>query len=109
MRRVLIQEATPGMVLAKPVTNSTGGIIIAAGMVLDDALLGRLEKMGRGAVYIEGTTPAAVGDATPEELERELASRFRRVSPDPVQELIHETIRRHLLSFRHPSDSERPA
>ena len=49
MKRVPLQEVAPGMVLVKPVTNSAGHVVVAAGMTLDEPLITHLERMGKAA------------------------------------------------------------
>lgn len=94
MKRVVLEELTPGMVLAKPVTNSEDG---RAGLraALDDATIGRLRQLGLASVYIEGEAGSSDGK-TLAELEADLDSRFSRVNQDPQQRLILEAIRQHL-------------
>ena len=95
MKRILLEQAKPGMVLAKPVMNAAGMIIVAAGMALDESRLIHLERIGTAAVYVE----AAVGDGeikSLEELERELDARFRKVDEEPQLSRIRRAIRQHL-------------
>ena len=94
MRRVSIQEAMPGMVLAKPVTNSSGVVAVAVGLTLDEALIERLEQMGKQAIYVEGEAQDVT--ISLEECERDLDRRFRKVEQDARQMKIREAIRRHL-------------
>ncbi|MBX3236878.1 MAG: hypothetical protein KF814_12055 [Nitrospiraceae bacterium] len=95
MKRVVLEELTPGMVLAKPVTNSGGMVVLASGAALDDATIGRLRQLGLASVYIEGEAGSSDGK-TLAELEADLDSRFSRVNQDPQQRLILEAIRQHL-------------
>ena len=54
MKRIPLEQAVPGMVLAKPVMNSAGMVVVAAGMALDAPWITHLERMGTTAVYVEG-------------------------------------------------------
>jgi hypothetical protein len=95
MKRIPLEQAKPGMVLAKPVVNSAGMIVVAAGMALDESLLTHLERMGTAVVYVEG----AAGDGeikSLEDLERELDARFRKLDEEPQLSRIRQAIRRHL-------------
>ena len=92
MKRVVVYELLPDMVLARPVTNANGLPIVAAGTSLDAALIERLQQMGLPSVYVEGDALDA-GGKTLEELEAELDHRFRRVAHDPIQQLILRTLR----------------
>lgn len=108
MKRVVIYELLPEMVLARPVTNSNGLPVVAAGTVLDAALIERLQQMGLPSVYVEGDALGSSGK-TLAELEAELDHRFRRVVHDPLQQLILRTLRAHVrASHGMAPDSEKP-
>lgn len=95
MKRVVIEELLPNMVLVKPVTNANGLTIVAVGTVLDAPMIERLQRIGTTSVYVEGDAGGA-GGKTLTELEAELDHRFRHVTKDPVQQLILKTLRTHL-------------
>lgn len=99
MKRVVIQELLPGMVLVKPVTNTNGLPIVAVGTILDAAMIERLQRMELPSVYVEGDT-ADSGGKTLMELEAELDHRFRHVAQDPLQQLILRSLRTHLHASR---------
>ena len=46
MKRVVIEELTTGMILAKPVTNNAGLVVLPVGAELDEATLSRLQRSG---------------------------------------------------------------
>ena len=95
MKRVVIHELLPDMVLARPVTNANGLPVVAAGTILDDGLIERFRQMNLPSVYVEGDA-LDTGGKTLEELEAELDHRFRQVGHDPLQQLILKTLRTHL-------------
>jgi hypothetical protein len=95
MKRVVVYELLPDMVLARPVTNANGLPIVAAGTILNAALIERLQELGLPSVYIEGDALDS-GGKTLAELETELDHRFRHVAHDPIQQLILRTLRTHL-------------
>lgn len=103
MKRVVIEELTPGMILAKPVTNNTGLVVLPAGAELDEATLSRLQRLGLASVYIEGEAGDASGK-TLAELEAELEHRFRRVITDPIQHQLREAIRLQLRNMHGVAD-----
>jgi hypothetical protein len=80
------------MVLAKPITNPAGLVVVAAGVILDDALIARLEKMGKSIVHVGGGSAEGTPDKSIGELEEEVARRFRKVEADPAQIRIKEAI-----------------
>ncbi|WHZ24046.1 MAG: hypothetical protein OJF47_003158 [Nitrospira sp.] len=110
MRRVVLEELTPGMVLAKPIINTAGLVVLAAGAELDEATLSRLQHLGTASVFVEGEAGDASGK-TLAELEAELDHRFRLVNDDPRQRLILEAIRFHLRNSQGVGDrpSETPS
>jgi hypothetical protein len=95
MKRMVLHELLPEMILAKPVTNANGLPIVAAGTILDPALIERLRQLSLPSVYVEGDDLDSSGK-TLEELETELDHRFRHVAKDPLQQLILRTLRTHL-------------
>ena len=95
MRRVVPQELVPDMVLANPVKNANGLPIVAAGTILDAAMIERLRQMDLPSVYVEGDALDS-GGKTLAELEAELDHRFRHVAHDPIQQLILLSLRTHL-------------
>jgi len=106
MRRVVLEELTSGMVLAKPVVNAAGLVVLAAGAELDEATLARLQRLGAASVFVEGEAGDERGK-TLAELEAELDHRFRLVRNDPRQLTILEAIRLHLRNSHGVGD--RPA
>jgi len=95
MKRVVITEVLPGMVLAKPVTNATGLPIVPAGASLDQTMIDRLKHLELTSVYVEGDAGTLTGK-TLAELEAELEHRFRLVIRDPLQQTIWTALRQHL-------------
>jgi hypothetical protein len=83
------------MVLAKPVTNSAGLVVVAAGIALNEPLITHLERLGKAAVYVEGA-PGEGASKSFDEIERELVARFRKVEGEPQLTRIREAIRKHL-------------
>ena len=86
MKRVVIEELTTGMILAKPVTNNAGLVVLPVG------------------AEVEGEAGDASGK-TLDELEAELDHRFRLVAQDPIQCLLREAIRLHLRTTHGISDN----
>ena len=104
MKRVVTEELTVGMILAKPVTNSTGMVVLPVGAELDEATLSRLQRLGLISVFVEGDAGDASGK-TLVELEAELEHRFRRVVDDPIQYQIREAIRLQLRATHGVADT----
>lgn len=105
MKRVVITEVLPGMVLAKPVTNANGLPIIATGTALDETMIERLKRLDLTSVYVEGDAGTAAGK-TLAELETELEHRFRRVIRDPLQQTLLAALRQHLQQTHGTASTE---
>jgi hypothetical protein len=75
MKRVILTELLPGMVLAKSGTNSAGLPVVAEGAVLDDVMIARVKKLDLPSVFVESEAGSA-GGKTLAELEVELEHRF---------------------------------
>ncbi|ALA60943.1 hypothetical protein [Nitrospira moscoviensis] len=108
MKRVVIEDLQPGMVLAKPVVNGAGLPVVAAGAQLDSTMIQRLSTLAVTAVYVEGESGDTAGQ-TLAELAAGLERRFRGVVQDPVQRLIFERLLAHLRSTRGMLDPDRSA
>lgn len=106
MKRVILTELLPGMVLAKAVTNSAGLPVVAEGAVLDEVMIERFKKLDLASVYVEGAAEAA-GGKTLAELEIELDHRFRYVNQDPHQQKIVAALRDHLHHTHGAADLEK--
>lgn len=97
MQRIALEQAAPGMKLARAVTNQAGLAVLAAGVELDQAMIARLCTMDIGGVYVEGCPLEGGAQEKPlAELERELAARFRKASGDPNLDRVHAAVLSHL-------------
>jgi len=54
MQQISIKSVTDGMILAEPLKNAHGGIVLGKGTVLTEAFASRLARMGFYSVYVEG-------------------------------------------------------
>jgi hypothetical protein len=108
MKRVVPPELLPDMVLAKPVVNANGLPIVAAGTILDAAMIERLRQIELTSVYVEGDALDS-GGKTLAELEAELDHRFRQVVQDPIQQLILRTLRTHLRATHGMASVTKPS
>lgn len=79
MQRILIAQATPGMVLAKEILNPEGMVLCGAGTPLSEALIERLANMEVVDITVEGHPVNLEGDKTLQEELHEIDLRFQRV------------------------------
>jgi hypothetical protein len=54
MQQINIKSVKDGMVLAEPLKNAHGGIVLGKGTVLTEDFANRLARMGFFTVYVEG-------------------------------------------------------
>ena len=59
MRRLYLSEAAPGDVIAEPVVNERGMVILPKGAELTAPVIGRLQKMNVTDIVVEGDDPNA--------------------------------------------------
>jgi hypothetical protein len=83
MKRVLIENITDKMVLAKEVCGTSGSILLAKGTLLTASMGHRLKNWGVQYVSVEGEdeTPqeGSAPSVSPEEIRTQLEDRFSRV------------------------------
>lgn len=105
MKRVVIDELLPGMILAKPATTASGLPIVARGAELDHLMIDRLRQIGLTSLYVEGEVDDVAGK-TISELEAELEHRFRKVRQDPIQQMILQHLHQHLQATHQVHEQE---
>lgn len=94
MQKIPLQAARPDMVLAKPVTRDNGMVLVAAGTVLTDSLINRLENMDVAAIVVEGNPvdlDGSGGQAVAKKMER-LDRLFRNFQNDPYMGKVKKII-----------------
>jgi hypothetical protein len=100
-RRITLEEAVPGLRLAKPITGPTGIVVLGAGAELTDGLIDRLKTMGVPALHVvPDASPAEVPVKTLQQLEREVRRRFRHAGDDPTLRLMREAVLHQLRAAR---------
>lgn len=100
MQRIRLEALQPGMVVAKPIYDQEGRVLLNRGVVLRESLIERLEQIGCPAVYIEVplTEGIVLPDLLKEETRAEATCQVRKAFDD-VQagqpfnlEVIRETV-----------------
>ena len=98
MRRLYLSEVAPGDVIAKPVVNDRGMVILPRGAELTAPVIGRLQKMNVTDIVVEGEDPSAPPPKTLEELLQDLDDRFQGLDQDLVMMEIKTIAREHLVA-----------
>ncbi|MDX9714230.1 MAG: hypothetical protein RBT37_02260 [Dissulfurispiraceae bacterium] len=80
MPKIPVDKLMPGVVLAKPVLNEAGMVLLAQGTEIKAAHIDRLLNMNVQAVYIEGESAP---DRPKDEVLAELEARFSKTINEP--------------------------
>lgn len=96
MARVSLDEAKPGMVLSKPITNDSGVIIVNQGIVLTEDHIERLKEMGITHIFVKGERKDR---GSLDEALESLEKRFKVSEKKPYMDLIKRALQRHLRSI----------
>ena len=104
MRQVYLSEAQPGDVVAEPVVNDRGMVILPKGAELTKAVIGRLQKMNVVELVVEGEDPNAPPPKTLEEQLEELEERFEGLDGNRVMMEIKSIAREHLVARKAESN-----
>lgn len=84
MQNLALKHLAEGMVVAKPVTNDKGMVLLAAGTELTSSLIERMQRMNVARVAVEGHPVDLPGQErmTPEERLAQLDQAFSRVTEE---------------------------
>ena len=96
MKRVMIENISDKMVLAKEVCGTSGSILLAKGTVLTASMGHRLKNWGVQFVYVEGEEESpqegSVVTISPEEIRAQLEDRFSRVMGSEIMKKIFAAV-----------------
>jgi hypothetical protein len=81
------------MVLAKPVMNKSGMIMLGEGTELNDSLIEKIRDMGIESVHVQGMSQP---DVPLEELLAALDARFSHVEKDHLMAMIKRPMKEHI-------------
>ncbi|NOX20101.1 MAG: hypothetical protein GXO99_02400 [Nitrospirae bacterium] len=96
MKKIPIDKAKPGMVLAEDVVSQTGVVLFPKGIELSEKNIQGLSSLGIDVIGIEGkSTPRMTKRKYLEIIEQA----FKRVNPDPFNNKIKEILIKHVDSL----------
>lgn len=95
MRQIRVEEARVGDIIAEPIKDQNGRVLLPAGAKLSQAVLSRLKGWGVFALNIEGEEQQ--GGKSKDELLVELDQRFAGLEDDEIMMQIKEIARGHLI------------
>jgi hypothetical protein len=81
------------MVLAKPVVNKNGLVMVSEGTELNDSLIEKIREMDVPGVYVRGMTQP---DTPKEDMLALLDKRFNGVEEKPYMALIKQVLKEHI-------------
>ena len=90
MQRISISDLKPGMVVAKPVTNESGMVLLSEGTVLTDSLISRLGRMDLSHISVQGGSSTS---KSREQMLAELELRFKMTGSEPYMNIIKDAIK----------------
>lgn len=93
MAKLAAERLEPGMVLAKPVMNKSGMIMLGEGMELNDSLIEKIHDMGIESVHVQGTSQP---DVPLDALLAALDARFSHVEKDHLMAMIKRLMKEHI-------------
>ena len=96
MRQISVDEAQVGDVIASPVENDQGRVLLPNGAKLSAAVLSRLKGWGVETLTVEGEDAAEGGETQGEELVEALEQRFAGLEDDSLMMQITQIARSHL-------------
>ncbi|HAA77515.1 TPA: hypothetical protein DCE37_20580 [Candidatus Latescibacteria bacterium] len=104
MRRLYLSETQAGDIVAEPVVNDRGMVILPKGAELTAAVIGRLQKMNVTEVAVEGEDPNAPPPKSLDEQLEELDFRFEGQEGDRLMMEIKSIAREHLVARKEAED-----
>jgi hypothetical protein len=90
VRRIAIEDLEVGMVVAKPILNDGGMVMLSEGTPLTVGLISRLVKMEIAYIFIEGEEPGA---KSREERLSDLDLRFKMTENEKYMNVIKNAIK----------------
>lgn len=91
-QRILITQAEPGMILAKPVLSTDGATLCGPGIAVSEDLLHKLTLRGIKRITVQGT-PVPTPPRIPLEIRLQaLERRFSRVTEVPMMQALQRII-----------------
>lgn len=90
MLRIETDKLQAGMVLAKPITNEAGMVMLSEGSALTDSMIRRLGSMEINSVFIEGDAPGA---KSKEELLADIDKRFMKTENEKYMSVIKNALK----------------
>lgn len=96
MKRILIENISEKMALAKEVTGTSGNVLLAKGIILTPSMAHRLKNWGVSFVYVEGENDLQETSndtsVSPAEIREHLESKFSNVIGSEIMKKIFAAV-----------------
>ncbi|HPP06906.1 MAG TPA: hypothetical protein PLW88_06015 [Syntrophorhabdaceae bacterium] len=93
MPKINVDEAKPGMITSKPISNENGIVILKENTELTEAIIDRFKKMGIEYVFVKGERKFS---KSKEEMLKEVEKRFAHVDKKPLMDKIKRIVTEHI-------------
>jgi len=103
MQQINIKSVKDGMVLAEPLTNAHGGIVLGKGTVLTEAFASRLARMGFSSICVEGEELAEAKENTPAQVNETQKIPLEKLFEGKIKNDFMQEIYNALLRYRESS------
>ena len=94
VQRILVTQASAGMVLARPVVLPDRMVLVGEGAELNDQMISQLMTRGIKRIIVRGTPIPGPGRAKWEDRIRQLDERFERVRRYPFMSAVRDIVAR---------------
>ena len=95
MQTISVEQAKVGDVLAEPLLNREGKVLLPKGARLSPAVVSRMQGWGISTLAVDGSGSSESDGPAAERVE-ELERRFAGLEDDPLMMYIKETAKKHL-------------
>jgi hypothetical protein len=100
VQKILCQQATEGMVLARDVQTPEGRILCGKGTVLTESMVARFVKMDISHIAVDGHPVAIAGEKSLKEELLDIEKRFSRVKHVPPLMFLKKRIMERMVASR---------
>jgi hypothetical protein len=95
-QRILVTQAGPGMILARPVVLPDKMVLVGSGATLSDEMIARLMKRGIKRIHVRGNPIPSPGHDDWQERLKRLYDRFERVQHIPFMAALRQVVEREM-------------
>jgi hypothetical protein len=112
MIRVNIEDIKPGMILARPVRNRQGVLLLDTGVRITDKNIRIFKSWGVREIFVKGELPDSSGSAGnigsegEESIDKQLREKFSDVLDDPVMVAIFKAASKQLMQDLQTSEND---